>query len=106
MEYHNLGVAFSKQRLANSACSPLHRPSNCASIQGGLLPGATLPLRCLYNLTKVEQEDMESYIGKSGVQVDPSLFFPGRASFSFVQKEDGSLWLNRLPGPQRDYCEE
>ena len=84
--YHDLAGVFSKE----SALSlPPHRPYDCAI---DLLPGATLPVSKLYNLSVPEKEAMRNYISESlasGI-IRPSSS-PLAAGFFFVKKKDGSL---------------
>ena len=58
-EYHDLKLVFSKDRALSL---PPHRPYDCAI---ELLPGAPLPTKKLYNLSRPEKEAMEKYIGES-----------------------------------------
>ena len=86
-EYHDLMEVFSK----DSACSlPPHRPYDCAI---DLIPGAPLPTRRLYNLTKPEKDSMETYINESLAAglIRPTSSLVGAGFFFFVEKKDGSL---------------
>ena len=84
--YHDLAPVFSKE----SALSlPPHRPYDCAI---DFLPGVSMPVGRLYNLSLPEKEAMKSYITESlasGI-IRPSLS-PVAAGFFFVAKKDGSL---------------
>lgn len=85
-EYHNLAVAFSKE---DALSLPPHRPYDCAI---ELLPGTTLPMSRLYNLSKPEHQSMGEYIRDSlaaGI-IRPSSS-PVGAGFFFIGKKDGSL---------------
>ncbi len=85
-DYHDLQQVFSKT-FASSL--PPHRPYDCAK---DLLPGATLPAKRLYNLSKPEREAMEKYITESvaaGI-IRPSSS-PVGAGFFFVEKKDKTL---------------
>lgn len=53
-----------------------------------LFPGATLPSSRMYNLTRAEQEAMESYIGEvSGIRLDLALFLSGWGRILLCSKE-------------------
>ncbi len=85
-EYHDLKEVFSK---TSASTLPPHRPYDCAI---DLLPGAPLPTKRLYNLSKPEREAMENYITESVAAglIRPSSS-PVGAGFFFVGKKDGSL---------------
>lgn len=85
-EYHNLGAVFSKQHVLSL---PPHHPHDCRI---NLLPGASLRLSWLYNLSQPEQEAMKMYIRKS-LATSPihSSSSPVGVRFSLVQKKDGCL---------------
>lgn len=85
-EYHDLKQVFSKDRAPSL---PLHRPSDCPI---DLLPGAPLPTKKLYNLSKTEKEAIENYIqdSLSARLIRPSSS-PVGAGFFFVEKRDASL---------------
>ncbi|XP_035265328.1 uncharacterized protein LOC118223192 [Anguilla anguilla] len=84
--YHDLGEAFSKQRALSL---PPHRPYDCGI---DLLPGAAIPSRRLFNLSRSERKAMETYIHDSLaagiIRPSPS---PVGAGFFFINKKDQSL---------------
>lgn len=85
-EYHDLCEVFSKDHALSL---PPHRPYDCAI---DLLPGAPLPTKRLYNLSKPEREAMEKYINDSlsAGLIRPSSS-PVGAGFFFVEKKDKTL---------------
>ena len=85
-EYQDLAEVFSKSRALSH---PPHRPYNCAI---SLLPGATLPAICLYNISRPERAAMGDYIKESlaaGI-IRPSSS-PVGVGFFFVGQRDGGL---------------
>lgn len=80
-EYHDLAAVFSKE---DALSRPPHRPYDCAI---ELIPGSTLPKSRLHNLSRPEQQAMETYIRNSlaaGI-IHPSSSLVG-AGFFFVGK--------------------
>ena len=85
-DYHDLSHVFSK---TSATSLPPHRPYDCAI---DLLPGAPLPTKRLFNLSKPEREAMEKYITESVAAglIRPSSS-PVGAGFFFVEKKDKTL---------------